>query len=200
MGSDAESTSSTLLWRLTRDPTDQAAWGEFVHRYSPMIYSWCRRWHLQPADAEDVTQEVSERVFRYIRGYQRAKGKFRAWLKTVAAHAVSDCLASQRRPGQGSGDSEVLKLLDTAAARDDLQLRLDEEFDRELREEAESRVRRRVQPNSWEAFRLMKYEGKSGPETALGLKMNVTAVFMASSRVQQMLEAEIKRLEDAGPD
>jgi RNA polymerase sigma-70 factor (ECF subfamily) len=50
--------SPTLLGRLRLTPTDQAAWDAFVHRYSRKIYSWCREWHLQEADAQDVTQAV----------------------------------------------------------------------------------------------------------------------------------------------
>src|SRR5262249_32858695 len=52
------STSPTLLGRLARSPTDQAAWEEFVGRYSPQIHGWCQRWGLQAADAQDVTQDI----------------------------------------------------------------------------------------------------------------------------------------------
>ena len=59
MAGDSESrTSSTLLGRLRRDPTDQDAWGEFVNRYGPQIYGWCRKRGLQDADAQDVAQTV----------------------------------------------------------------------------------------------------------------------------------------------
>jgi hypothetical protein len=37
-------TRVTLLARLRQDPTDQAAWGEFVERYGRHIYRWCREW------------------------------------------------------------------------------------------------------------------------------------------------------------
>ena len=51
-------TDVTLLARLRHDPKDQAAWGDFVARYGPKILQWCRRWHLQEADAQDVAQDV----------------------------------------------------------------------------------------------------------------------------------------------
>src|SRR4051812_48582155 len=35
-------TDATLLGRLRHDPTDQRAWSEFVDRYGPKIYDWCR--------------------------------------------------------------------------------------------------------------------------------------------------------------
>ena len=50
--------STLLLQRLLRCPTDAAAWDQFVRRYSGTIYHWCRRYRLQDADAQDVTQMV----------------------------------------------------------------------------------------------------------------------------------------------
>src|SRR5262249_49682883 len=76
-------TRETLLGRLRRDPTDQAAWGEFVERYSPQIYGWCRGWRLQDADAQDVTQEVLVILARRMATFDYDPARsFRAWLKT----------------------------------------------------------------------------------------------------------------------
>ena len=87
-------------------------------------------------------------------------------------------------------------LLDTVEARDDLLKRFEEEFDRELLEQAMARVRLRVQPHTWEAFRLLALEGLSGAEAAARLGMKVGAVFVAKSKVRKMLEDEIR---PAGP-
>src|ERR1700724_1128621 len=37
---------------------DQQAWDALVERYSPLIWSICRRYRLSDADAEDVGQAV----------------------------------------------------------------------------------------------------------------------------------------------
>src|SRR6516164_6940150 len=146
-------TSESLLGRLRQGPDDQAAWGRFVERYGPMIYGWCRHWHLQEADAEDVTQNVllilaeNMRDFRYDPG-----GSFRAWLKTVAHNAWTKYAAQQRRSGQGSGSTNVQLSLQSIGARDDLAIRLEEEFDRELLDLAMLRVAQRVAGNTWKAF------------------------------------------------
>jgi hypothetical protein len=55
---DPLQTSLTLLGRLGADPKDQAAWHDFVARYSPKILHWCRGWGLQESDAQDVTHNV----------------------------------------------------------------------------------------------------------------------------------------------
>src|SRR5437868_5171660 len=156
MGSSSGSwTSPSLLGRLRRDPTDQDAWQKFVQRYGPKIFRWCRQWKLQEADAEDVTQNVLTKLAAKLQSFVYDPAlSFRGWLKTLTAHALSDFVADRRRPGHGSGDSQVAELLDTLEARTDLVAHLEEEFDREVLEEALTRVQLRVTPRRWEAFRL----------------------------------------------
>src|SRR5262249_47193788 len=64
------STSPTLLGRLQRDAADQEAWRQFVRRYGPRIYHWCRRWDLQEADAQDVTQNVLLKLVAKLRAFR----------------------------------------------------------------------------------------------------------------------------------
>jgi RNA polymerase sigma-70 factor (ECF subfamily) len=193
-------TSPTLLGRLGRVPADQAAWGEFAERYGRKIYGWSRRWNLQEADAEDVTQQVLLKLAHQMRtfSYDPAKS-FRAWLKTLTHHAWRDFVESRGRPGAGSGDTRVLEYLQTIPDGESLADELDEEFARELLDEAMARVRLRVQPQTWQAFHLLAVEGRSGAEAAGQLGMKVATVFVARSKVQKMLQAEVRKLEGRGP-
>jgi RNA polymerase sigma-70 factor (ECF subfamily) len=191
-----EATSTTLLGRLRSNPSDQAAWGEFVRRYGPLIYRWCRHWHLQEADAQDVTQAVLVKLAGKMRTFTYDPARsFRAYLKTLARYAWCDFLQDSRRPGAGAGGSDVLQLLETVAAGDDLVRRLNEQFDQEVLALAQDQVRQRVEPHTWEAFRLTALEGLSGADTAARLGIKVATVFKAKSKVQKMLQEEIARLE-----
>jgi RNA polymerase sigma factor (sigma-70 family) len=195
--SSGPSTSATLLNRV-RSPLDQAAWNEFVERYGRRIYGWCRQWGLQEADAEDVTQDVLLRLASKMRGFAYDPSRsFRGWLRTLTHHAWSDFLLDHKRPGAGSGDSQVMQALEQVEARDDLTRRLDEEFTQALLDEASARVRLRVQHHTWEAFRLTALESKSGAEAAALLGMRVATVFVARSKVQKMLQDEVRKLEGA---
>ncbi len=157
-------TSSTLLGRLRRDPRDQAAWNDFVVRYQPAILDWCRGWGLQESDAQDVTQAVLLKLSRSMATfvYDRSR-RFRGWLKTIAHHAWRDLVAERKRAGVGSGDSRMRELLENIQAGDGLVQHLAEEFRRELLDEAMARVRPRVEPRTWDAFRLTALEGCSAP-------------------------------------
>src|SRR3954468_22632359 len=90
-------TSASLLDRLQNAPPDQAAWDEFVRRYAPLIYAWCRHWKLQDADAEDVTQVVLVKLADKMRTFIYQPGRrFRGYLKTLAHYAWCDFLAARR--------------------------------------------------------------------------------------------------------
>lgn len=193
-------TRVTLLGVLRRDPTNQAAWAEFVDQYGPKIYAWCLRWNLQDADAQDVTQNVLLRLAEKLRDFRYDPSRsFRAWLKTLVHHACADQFQGRGRAGQGSGDSAVGRLLDTVAARDDLARHLEEEFDRELLDEAMRRVRLRVAPQTWQAFQLTAIDGLSGADAAARIPMQVAQVFVAKRRVQKMLQEEVAKLDGGAP-
>jgi len=120
----------------------------------------------------------------------------RAWLKTVARHAWSDYWSGRKEVA--AGGSQAVELLRTVEAREDLVRRLEEEFDRELLDEAMARVRMRVRPQTWEAFERTALQGQSGAEAGQALGMKVATVFVARSKVQKMLQEEMQKLEDPG--
>jgi len=192
-------TSVSLLLRLGHNPSDQAAWEEFVDRYGEKIYSWCRAWRLQDADAQDVTQAVLAKLAIQLRRFAyNPENRFRGWLKTLVKNACRDCMADRRRSigAAARGETDRADLIQTVEARDDLARRLEAEFDLELLEEAERRVRLRVAPNTWEAYRLTAIEGHSGAEAAARLGMKVAAVFVSRSHVTKHLQSEVQTLED----
>jgi RNA polymerase sigma-70 factor (ECF subfamily) len=193
-------TRVSLLGRLRRDPTNQAAWEEFVGHYGGKIYGWCRKWNLQEADAQDVTQNVLLKLAQKMREFTYdPAGSFRAWLKIITHHAWQDFLEARRRPGLGSGDSQVGQLLNSVEAREDLMKQLEEEMDRELLREAMVRVRLRVAPQTWEAFSLTAVQGLSGKEAADRIPMQLAQVFVAKRRVLKMLREEVEKLEAEEP-
>jgi RNA polymerase sigma-70 factor (ECF subfamily) len=189
-------TRVSLLVRLRQGPRDQAAWHEFVDRYGHKIYGWCRYWKLQDADAQDVTQIVLTKLAEKMLAFEYdPAGSFRAWLKTLTHHAWTDFVRGRQRSVLDKSVPPPPDALETIPARDTLVARLQEAFDQELLEEASARVQRRVEPHTWEAFRLTALEGLSGAEAAARLGLPVGAVFLAKSRVKKLLQETIRQLE-----
>ena len=92
-------------------------------------------------------------------------------------------------------DNQLWERLLAIPARDDLVQRLGQEFDRELLEQAQLRVRLRVAPHNWEAFRLTALEGVPAGETAQRLAMKIANVYAARSSVQRLLREEVEKLD-----
>lgn len=197
-GNTEPSTSSSLLFRL-RDYNDREAWDEFVQRYGPKIFGWCRRHRLQDADAKDVTQDVLTKFAKVIRSFEYDRSRrFRGWLKTITNNAIRDAVKSRMRAGAGTGDSRLLEALEAIQAPEalnDLEEELATEHQRELEllEKAERQVRRRVEQRTWEAFRLTAKEGQPAAEVSKRFGISIAEVYVAKSRVKKMLRAEIAK-------
>jgi RNA polymerase sigma-70 factor (ECF subfamily) len=69
-----------------------------------------------------------------------------------------------------------------------------------LLERAIAIVRERVEPATWEAFRLTAMDGLPAAEVARRLRKHVATVYVARSNVQKMLHEEVAALEAARGD
>ena len=191
-------TSRTLLLRV-RQPDDREAWDEFVDRYAPRIFNWCRRYQLQDSDAADVTQDVLVKLVRSMRNFQYdpARGSFRGWLKTVTANAVRDTVASWRKAGRGSGDTAVGRVLATIEdeqAVQSLSQEMESCHQQELLVEAAGLVRSRVRPHTWQAYQLTAIEGRKAADAAAELGIAVSDVYVAKSRVLKLLRETVQQM------
>lgn len=192
------STSPTLLHRLRLCPTDEATWRQFVDRYGKLIYAWCRHWHLQDADARDVTQNVLLKLARHMQRFEYdPKQRFRAWLQTVTRNALHDFHAARKPLPAAAATSEAFEALDGVESQTDLLARLESAFDLELLDAAKLRVRLRVQSQTWQAYLLAAEEEVPAVEVAQRLGLAITSVYAAKSRVLKLLQDEVRSLEEA---
>jgi RNA polymerase sigma-70 factor (ECF subfamily) len=168
------------------------AWDEFTRQYRPKIYQWCRSWGVQEADADDVAQLVLVKLLKFLGGfeYDRAKS-FRGWLKTVSRRVWSDLREQQDRVLAGDA------LIRTLEAHADLEAQLEATYDYELLELAMEQVQSRIEPSTWEAFRLTAIEGQPAADVARRLTMAVGNVYLAKHRVQKLIRQTICELNDA---
>ena len=188
-------TSVSLLGRLG-DLSDIEAWERFVHIYGPQIVEWCRMHGLQDADARDVAQDVLLQISKCIGRFQYDPSKtFRGWLRAVVHSAWCDWVERQRPYHRGSGDTQIGIALTQITTGDDLVNRLVEEYERELSRVAMEKIRVRVEPQTWDAFRLLALEGLDGKEAADRLQMKIGSVYAAKSKVQRMIREEIQVLD-----
>jgi RNA polymerase sigma-70 factor (ECF subfamily) len=184
-------TSASLLLRI-RDPNDRDAWATFVAVYSPLVRRFCVAKGLQPADADDVTQDVMAAVARAIGSfdYSAERGRFRSWLGLVAARAVA---AFRKRSHRGG--PQVPLEVDPADPGPDW----DRDFTEHVLAVALDRIRGEFEPATWAAFEAtwVRHEPPAAVAARLGVALH--AVYVNKSRVVRRLEAEVLALAEDRP-
>lgn len=189
------STDVSLLAKLRSDPTDQKSWDEFVDYYGGQIFAWAVRWGLQPNDAQDMTQDVLVSLAKQMKRFEyKPGGRFRSWLKTIAYRAWIDFLEARRKSVGTITDSVLLSLMDKEARHGFLD-QLDEAASRELMEIAMRHVEARVEEQTWAAFRLTQIDALPPQDVAEKLGMKVGSVYVARSRIRQLLLDELEALD-----
>ena len=188
-------TRASLLIRV-RDPADQAAWQEFVEIYRPLILRLARLKGMQPADAEDVAQQVLLSVAKAVDGYDPRRARFRTWLHRIARNAILNAL-TRGKPDRASGDTGTLAVLNQHASQDgpdsDL-LRL--EYRREVFRWAARQVRQEFQEDTWNAFWLTAVDGRDVDSVAKELGKSRGAIYAARSRITRRIQEKTAEFEE----
>ena len=91
---------------------DQQAWDALVERYSPLIWSICRRHRLGDFDAEDISQVVWMSLLDQL-GNLRQPAALSGWLATTTQRECWRVLRAARRPPVAGLDPDVEKIPDT---------------------------------------------------------------------------------------
>lgn len=190
-------THISLLARLA-DGTDPTVWREFCERYGELIGNIGRRRGLQPADCDDVVQEVLLALSKAMQGfeYNPEKGKFRNYLKTVTLHAILKIL---RQKGSAAPLQTIEEIADPTAENDCFAEVWDEEW-------RANHVRRAMQVIEVEfstaqlrAFQRYAAGGQDTQIVAESLNLTVNQVYQAKSRILKRLSELVQeQVQDEG--
>jgi RNA polymerase sigma factor (sigma-70 family) len=193
-------TRHSLIERV-KDPGDQKSWNEFFGIYSPLLYNVARRSGLSEADAEDAVQETFLTVAKSLPlfHYDPALGSFKGWLKQVARSRIVDRWRRERKHWEGSQsldrqESEGDLAEHASSAFDAL---WDEQWEQDLLAAAQERVRAKVNARHYQIFQLCVIKGSSVAAVAKLLQLRLHQVYFARAKVIKLIQAEVKRLEQA---
>lgn len=195
-------TRPSLLVRL-RAGDDHEAWCEFAEIYRPVILRLALAKGLQPADAEDLSQDVLLRVSAAMEKWEPdGTAKFRTWLHTVTRNAALNAITRAKPDRARGGDSNVDLLAQQPgavagqAAGDSCEQDVFSiETRREIFQWAARRVRGEFSEPTWLAFWSTAVESVSIEDAAQKLGRTRGAVYAARSRVMRRLAATVAQFD-----
>lgn len=183
-------TSSSLLERVRA--RDEEGWRRFVAVYGPLIYDWCRSFGVQPADANDIGQEVLKSVMGNLGEFKKTKpgDSFHGWLHVIVRNKVRDHYRRLENHPAGAGGSEVKAVLDQIPDEVTQSTVGIESAGNLALKQALELIRPEFQEQTWTAFWRLTVEGHRASEIAADLGMTPNNVRQAKFRVLQRLRAE----------
>ena len=188
-------TRPSLIVRL-KNRADDEAWFEFSEIYRPLVFRLACRRGLQPADADDLVQQVLTSVARVIDRWEDDphRARFRTWLARIATNAILNALT--RRPrDRGTGDSNFQDLLDAHPAEGPDSDLIRVEYRREVFRWAARQVRPEFQPETWDAFWLTAVEGRDVTDVSREQNRSAGSIYAARSRVMRRLREKVAEWE-----
>jgi RNA polymerase sigma-70 factor (ECF subfamily) len=181
-------TPGSLLERVRAG--EPAAWEALVTLYAPLVYHWCRRWHLQEQDTADILQEVFHAVVTHIADFRRSRrgDTFRGWLRTIVRNKVHDHFRRLgREPGGVGGTDAQQRLAQLPEPEPSEVIPDDGEAERRLFHRCLELIRGEFEERTWQAFWRTAVDGRSPKDVGDDLGMTPGAVRVAKCRVLQRL-------------
>jgi RNA polymerase sigma-70 factor (ECF subfamily) len=187
-----EMTHASLLERL-RSPGDAQAWRRWLDLYTPLIRGWLGRHGLQPADVDDVSQQILAVVVRDLPEFHHngRPGAFRSWLRALTVNRLREHWRAQRRAD--GGEALLDQLADPAS---DLSRQWDAEHDLYVVRHLLELLEPEFTPRTWALFRRSVLDGLSAEAVAAEQQATPNAVWIAKSRVMARLRQEAQGLVD----
>ncbi len=178
-------TQSVVLRRAKAGDAD-----EFAAVYGPLVLAMARARGVSREDADDVMQQVLLEVLEALPRfeYDRTKGSFRGFLKTRVHRRVLDL--HRRRRGAMELDESMPEPGDAFAHW------FEEEWRQAHLEAALDKVRREVQPSTFQAFDLLVVRELPVEEVAAMLGQTPNHVCQSKLRVARRLREHLQEMLD----
>ncbi len=185
-------TSETLLEKIKSG--DEIAWHEFYANYARLIWVCAGDFRLRPHEREDLIQMVMLEVFKMQRHfrYDRGKGRFRDYLRTVIRHQAIQLINRNRRSQANEEAADRFEGETHTFAR-----HWEDEWRTYLLEQSLSILKLRMEPATYQAFTDCIAQRLTPTEIATKLGMKTETVYVIKNRGIAILKNTIHALEDS---
>lgn len=189
-------TSETLIRALKTD--DDKAWVVFYESYAPIIVNFAKKRGCSKELAEDVLQETTMVLMRYLKNfeYDRSKGRFKSLLFKITDSKIVDAF---RRCGKIS-KLENSELFNKDSASKDTPYLLEKEamWDKEWKErilhESFLEAKKRVKPRTFKCFEELYLKEKPVKEIAREMKISPNLISQHKFKVMKIITETAKKI------
>src|SRR5262245_11390473 len=145
-------TPISLLERLRLRP-DSDSWQRLVELYTPLMHKWVVRYGIQPADADDLVQEMLAVLIRELPQFRHdlRRGAFRRGLRGVAVNRLR-CVGRSRQAEQVAGGDFENLFSQLEDANSDQSRVWDQEHDQHVICRLLQLLEPDFEPATWQAF------------------------------------------------
>lgn len=168
-------TQDTVIKGAQND--DTAAWEQLHNLYQPLLRKYARKYGLSREDAEDIAATCWVTIVEKIKTYEKCKGRFRAWLKTLVDRRAIDLLRKRREKQADSGvfDGKI----DPAPLPDEVWEAL---WKNQHLKYCVEQVRLEADQRQFEAFEMLVLKARTVEEVCEELGLTANQVYKAKSR------------------
>ncbi len=184
-------TRASLLIRI-RDANSTEAWSEFHDLYAPLIYRYARKRGLNRDDADDIRSECYKAIVQQIQtfDYDRAKGGFKAWLRTMVDRRVIDLFRKRREHQANTG--ALRQIQDDHLSPEQV---WEIEWKNQHLKHCVEQLRNEVSRATFQAFSIVVVEGRPVTEACDELGMNPNQVYKAKARMLRRVRNKMAEFE-----
>ena len=184
-------TSKTLLDKIASG--DEISWDEFYRRYATVIKAVAKYKGIE-YDADDICQQVMMHFFKQSKTFKFDPGlaKFRTYLGRIVSWKIVDYYRKKHEKLSGELDA-----IPVDAELDKIYMA---EWHKVIIAEAEDELRKRVSPDTFQAYQLYAVQGRPVEKVAAFLECSVNQVYQAKKRCFAMMREILLKMNEADPD
>ena len=184
-------TSKTLLEKISSG--DEISWDEFYRKYAKVIKAVAKYKGIE-YDADDICQQVMMHFFKQSKTFKFDPGiaKFRTYLGRIVSWKIADYYRKRREKL-----SEELDAVPVDAELDKIYMA---EWHKVIIAEAEDELRKRVSPDTFQAYQLYAVQGRPVEKVAAFLECSANQVYQAKKRCFAMMREILLKMNEADPD
>ena len=184
-------TSKTLLEKISSG--DEISWDEFYRKYAPVIKAVAKYKGIE-YDADDICQQAMMHFFKQSKTFKFDPGiaKFRTYLGRIVSWKIIDYYRKKREKL-----SEELDAVPVDAELDKIYMA---EWHKVIIAEAEDELRKRVSPDTFQAYQLYAVQGRPVEKVAAFLDCSTNQVYQAKKRCFAMMREILLKMNETDPD